>query len=200
MAHLAGPERRQRRQRPAAGRYARDALVVCRRHQNRVVRRPRFAARREHVGDGDGSAAAERHLLQLALREEADPSSIRREERIRRVLGARQHRRFEAIECTRVQLDRAVTRIDSKVKMGWSAGGVAGIAHIAQHSFRRYVITGRYVRRIRIKMCVIVDSPARTDYGNSISTKRILTDSRDITIGRRKNRSASSGKDVLTLV
>ena len=89
---------RERLRRAADRRHARQADVVRRRQQNRVVGQPRFAARCAGVGQRDRRAAVERHFLQLAVGKEPNPAPVRREEGIGRILGAGQRNRLEAIE------------------------------------------------------------------------------------------------------
>ena len=61
---------------------------VCRRVVDDVIGRPRAAARVSGIGEFLKRCAADGHLFQLASREEANPSAIRRKEGAPRVVGA----------------------------------------------------------------------------------------------------------------
>ena len=108
MSRALAIERRQRDDRTSRRRHLLKNPVRVRGEDDRVVPHPRggHAARRR--ADHDRCSAVERNALQHAVAVEAEPASVRREERRRAVLGAGDRLRLEIAHRAAEQLDDAV--------------------------------------------------------------------------------------------
>ncbi len=109
-------ERRERDGGAAAIRDAHQPRRLGRRDDDRAVGRPRRAARiAADVRQLDHGPAADRHLGELALPEERQPSPVRREERLPGAVGARQPAQRRIAQLAQIESPRpAIGRLDGQ--------------------------------------------------------------------------------------
>ena len=109
-------ERRERDGGAAAVRDAHQPRRLGRRDDDRAVGRPRRAARiAADVRQLDDGPAADRHLGELALPEERQPSPVRREERLPGAVGARQPAQRRIAQLAQIESPRpAIGRLDGQ--------------------------------------------------------------------------------------
>src|SRR5438477_9240318 len=107
---------------------------------------------------------------------------------------------FKSIYQKRQGIQCSSARIHTKVKMCRPAGRVTRVADVAEDRLRRHVIARRKVRRVSIEMRVVVNSTARADDRDRMSSQMVFANPNYVSIGRGNYRSPSFGKNVLPFV
>src|SRR5438105_7763732 len=107
---------------------------------------------------------------------------------------------FKSIYQKRQGIQCFSARIHTKVKMCRPTGRVTRVADVAEDRLRRHIIAHREVRRVSIEMRVVVNSAARADHRDRMSSQMVFANPNYVSIGRGNYGSPSFSKTVLPFV
>src|SRR2546427_12490235 len=91
---------------------------------------------------------------------------------------------FKSIYQKRQGIQCSSARIHAKVKMCRPTGRVTRVADVAEDRLQRHIIAHREVRRVRIEMRVVVNSAARANARNRMSSQMVFAHPTDVSFQR----------------